>query len=521
MPKTELFAAIDVGSYEVSMKIFEMSAKKGVRELDHIRHRIDLGTDTYATGRIGRQHMQELVGILRDFREIMQGYGVTSYRACGTSALRETKNIDIVRNLLFRETGITVEVISNSEQRFLDYQSVALFGEEFARIIESPTGFLDIGGGSIQLSIFDNDKLVATQNIRLGVLRIAQMLAGLGAPLERFSSLIPEIASAQIGSFQKMYLQERGLRNLIIVDDYISPVLKKIRIGALENGYTTVRDLERFMRNCGSMPRLELAAMLQIPVENIPLVAITGRLITYIASELNCEMIWAPGVTLCDGIAYQSAEEKGVIKINHEFERDIIACAQNMAKRYMISRKRGEMLSRISCDIFDAMKKIHGLGKRERLLLQIACILNDCGRYVSMLNMAECSYHIIVSTEMIGISHREREIIANVVRYHHMAVEAISDRSQTRTAIDRDDFLVIAKLIAILRVANGLDRTHRQKFKNVKVRLKDEELLITVDTLVDITVENGMFGARATFFEEVYGIRPVIRQKRVRETEEA
>ena len=69
-------------------------------------------------------------------------------------------------------------------------------------------------------------------------------------------------------------------------------------------------------------------------------------------------------------------------------------------------------------NIFDTMKRYHGMGKRERLLLQIAAILHACGKFIGMKNSGESSYNIIMSTEIIGLSHMEREIIANVVRYN-------------------------------------------------------------------------------------------------------
>ena len=120
---TDIFAAIDLGSYELEMKIYEMSQKKGVKQIDHIRHRIDLGTETYATGQISAYHMDELIRILTDYNNIMEGYGVTRYQAYATSALRETRDNDTVLELLRQRTGIEIDIISNSEQRFLDYKS--------------------------------------------------------------------------------------------------------------------------------------------------------------------------------------------------------------------------------------------------------------------------------------------------------------------------------------------------------------------------------------------------------------
>lgn len=81
--------------------------------------------------------------------------------------------------------------------------------------------------------------------------------------------------------------------------------------------------------------------------------------------------------------------------------------------------------------------------------------------------------------------------------------------------MDKQSYLTIAKLTAILRVANALDKSHKQKFKNFKTTLKENQLTILVETNDDITLEKGLFQEKADFFEEVYSIRPVIKQKKI------
>ncbi|MBQ8030855.1 MAG: exopolyphosphatase, partial [Butyrivibrio sp.] len=126
-----------------------------------------------------------------------------------------------------------------------------------------------------------------------------------------------------------------------------------------------------------------------------------------------------------------------------------------------------------------------------------------------------CSFNIIMSTEIIGLSHKERAIVANVVRYNHEPFDHYGEGSQYLEGLSFEEYLVVAKLTAILRVANSLDRTHKQKFKDVKVTVKDRELIINIDTRDDITLEKGLFTNRAQFFEEVFGIKPVIKQKKM------
>ena len=505
------FAAIDVGSYELAMKICEISAENGIREIDHIRHRIDLGSDTFATGKISNERVDELCKVLRDYGEIMKGYKVDQYKAYGTSAFREMGNRMIVLDQITQRTGISIEVLSNSEQRFLNYKSIASIGDAFNRIIEKGTAIVDIGGGSIQVSLFDKDTLVTTENMRLGVLRLQDSLGKLNIRPEQKEEMLDEIISSQLAVFKKLYLKDRNIENIIVVDDYISAVVGK-NITGLEHTSVKADAMDKFLERVRTKSVQEVSRILGMPEENVSLLFISGVLINRIAKVMDANLIWVPGVCLCDGIAYEYAEKSKLIKPNHDFEQDIIACARNISKRYMGSRKRSETLEHIALTIYDSMKKVHGLGKRERLLLRIATLLHDCGKYISLVNLGECSYNIIMSTEIIGLSHVEREIVANVVKYNHIDFDYYEAMGRDGS-MTKKEYLTIAKLTAILKIANGLDRSHKQKFKNVRTALKDEQLIITVDASLDITLEKGLFSKRAEFFEEVYSVRPVIRQR--------
>lgn len=513
MRNIRTFAAIDVGSYELAMKVFEFNGKGNMREIDHVRHKIDLGTDTYTTGKISYERVDELCQVLREFVQIMKSYKVENYRAYGTSAIRETENTAIILDQIEQRTGIRIEVLSNSEQRFLHYKSIASRGENFNRIIEKGTAIVDIGGGSIQVSLFDKDSLVATQNMKLGVLRLREQLHHLNVKPVKEEELISEIVNAQLSVFKKLYLKDRQIQNIIVVDDYISAWVKKKNVEG-EDSFS-VADMaayEALMKMLRTKSKAQMASVLGMPEEKAQLLFISAVLMKCAIKVMQAEKIWAPGVTLCDGIAYDYAQKNRMITSCHDFEQDIIACARNISKRYMGSRRRGETLEAITLTIYDSMKKIHGLSKRERLLLRIAAFLHDCGKYISMVDLAECSYQIIMATEIIGLSHKEREIIANVVKFNHS--EFVYYHDLQSKSIDRQAYLVMTKLTAILRVANGLDRSHKEKFTDIRAAVKDNMLTITVDTQEDITLEKGLFDNRAAFFEEVFSVRPVIKQKR-------
>lgn len=498
----QTFAAIDIGSFELTMKIYEFSGKNHMREVDYISRRLDLGTDTYSRGKISNDKMDELCRTLNEFRDIMKTYWVEEYHVCATSAIRETENITIVQDQIAQRTGMNIEVLSNSEQRFLDYKAVAARGEAFRRIIQEKTAILDIGGGSIQLSLFENEKLVSTQNLRLGVLRIYEFLNRYAQKSSQYENIIDEMAMAQLEIYKKLYLKDREIKNLIVIDDYISPIALRRARGDVSKAVISTEEFATILE--------QLKNKSFFTEESTPLIFISAVLINRIAELMEAKSIWMPGASLCDGMAYEYAEKMKMFQGEHDFEEDIIACAMNISKRYMGSRKRAETLENISITIFDAMKKIHGLKKRERLYLRLAAILHDCGKYISMVNIGETSYQIIMATEIIGLSHTEREIVANVVRFNHSPF--VYYGQQTTRGLDRDAYMIVAKLTAILRLASGMDRSHKQKLSGLKGTLKDNQLLLTIDTQEDITLEKGFFEDREEFFKEVFSIKPVLKQ---------
>ena len=92
----DTFGAIDVGSDEITLTIAECSKKNGIRFIDQVTHRINLGGDTFQTGKISYEHVSELEKLLSEYRAIMDDYGVKNYKAYGTSAIREMVNRTVV-----------------------------------------------------------------------------------------------------------------------------------------------------------------------------------------------------------------------------------------------------------------------------------------------------------------------------------------------------------------------------------------------------------------------------------------
>ena len=504
------FAAIDISSYEITMKIFEFSKKGGFRTVDDIRYRLNLGVGVYSGGTMEVDKVDTICEVLNDFKRIMAEYGVKEYRACTTSVFREMKNPLIIIEQIFRRTGIHVEVLSNAEQHFLGYKSIAAIESGFKKIIQKGTAILDVGGGNLQVSLFDKDALVTTQSFKMGSMRIRERLKELEKTTTHYDQLIKEFIRNDLTAFQRLYLKDRDIKNVILMGDFLTDTIFQEE---LEDHIITSEEFTKRYEKIIYKTEQALAEEMDIDPEYASLVIPTMVICKSFLEIFQAESIWVPGVSLLDGIAYDYGEKKKFIKSVHNFENDILVASRNIAKRYSTGKDHIKGTTDIALTIFDSMKKIHGMGARERLLLQIAVQLHDCGKYISMADVAECSYRIIMATEIIGLSTEERKIIASAVRYN--TTEFVYCGNYDRgPGIDRQQYLLVAKLTAILRLANAMDRSHYQKVEALREVLKDRELQMIIDSSRDISLELGLLRDKVQFFEEVFGIRLVLKRKR-------
>ena len=503
------FAAIDIGSYNVTMEIFEITKKNGLKSLTTVRQRLELGRDTYNDGMVSPEILRELTRILKDYSRIMKEYDTRSYRACAKTALREARNFLLVREHVRNKTGINIEILSNSEQRFMAYKSIASRGEEFQKFIGKGTAIIDVSGGSIQISLFDKETLVTAQNLKLGLLRISSRLSKILNETTHPDALIDEFIRKDIMNFKRMHLKDRNIDTIILVGDYYTNIIfqNKTDMNKIETREEFMIWYDHIIRKTPGEVASELGVGMEVADAVIPMAVLYRRLI----EVFGANTIWLPGIQLTDGLAYDFATKAKLIRTQHDFDKDIVMAAKHMAKRYGGNKAHTEKLVEIADAIFKAVRKESVLGPRDRLLLKVACYLNDCGKYISLVNVAECSYSIINSTEIIGLSDTERIIIANVVKYHTLPFEFYGENNAGLTEFD---FLRVAQLTAILRTANSLDQSYLQKVQEMRVTAKDGVLKIDVTVKQDFTLEKGLFASTVDFFEDMFDMKPVLKIRR-------
>ncbi len=517
----KVFAAIVIGSMETEMRIYELSQRKGMKEIDCISTRLGLGEDAYSSGKLDMEKVEELCAVLNEFRQIMQGYHVDEYETVATSAFREIRSSLITRDYIENQTGMQIRVLSNSEQRFLDYKSIASESSFFEPIIQSGTAIVDIGGNSMQVSVFDKDKLITTQNIRIGKVLAREMYFPAAKNLKHYEAMLRELVEQEMNGFGKLYQKERQIRNLLVDDSDLLGLVRRQKEKTQASSAGSSSDMfnvnrKDFMDTYNMLMNMEeedIVRQFDLTPESARMIVQSMVFCSTLMEKLGAETLWLMDVSICDGLCYDYGIRMKILRKGHNFEEDIIAASRVIAKRYKSSKQHVEHVEELCIEIFNKTRKIHGLGQRERLLLQIAAILHDCGKYISLTNYYECVYNIVMATEIIGLSHRERRMIATIVRFDTAEFGYYDDWFRS-TGVTREEYIIITKLTAILRIANALDRSCTQKCRGASVTVKNDQLQISVATQEDLTLEALTLEQRADFFEEVFSIRPVIRQKK-------
>lgn len=504
------FASIYIGSYEVTMKVFEISTEKKLKEIDCLRANLDILRDINTSGSVSLETTDRLCEILSDMKKTMKMYRCDNYRIFAGFMLHTAANELFVLEQIRIRVKLSVKLLSNSEHRFLGYEAVAS-QKDFKSIINEGAVIVDVGGASFQITLFDEGKVVTTQQIMFGTYSLHQSLINLGS-MPDYQSQIPILVDKEIDVFIKMYLGDRKPKYMIIMGDRTTAAVQA-GLDAYSREFIETKTAEDILKKFLKRTRKAINGEdFSIDLTDNRHMEALILIHLEILKKLNTEYVMLPGITVNDGIAYDYAYGEGLLRSPHDFENDVLSACWSIAERYGSYEPHLLALENFSLQIMDAMKKYHGLSKRHRLLMRCVCILHDCGKYISISEQADCSYAIIESSEILGLSHKERMMVATTVAFNRKDLEpyeAMADR------FSEEEYNVIVKLLAILKVANAMDRSHKQKFKSVKMTLKNRQLIISTESDSSAALEKGMFRGKANFFEQTFAIRPVIHEKRV------
>ena len=482
------FASIDVGSFEIELGIYEFSKGGGIRLVDNVRHVIALGSDTYRNGEISFPLVQELIAVLKDFTRIIAEYRCEAYRAIATSAMREATNSAIVLDQIKTRTGLSVQILSNAEQRMLVLKALAACGERFDALANEGAAVVEVGFGSMQVSLYEAGKMQSTQNLRLGALRLRDTLQQLNSARDDRERILQETVAHELDVYEHLHLRGRRVRHMIAIGDPIRVLYDKImraqQLNPEEESFADIGRMKGLYQYVIARTEAELEETLDLNPATTGVLLPAAVLYQRMAETVGAERVWFPGTRLIDGVA-----------ADHVHPQFLVLHGERTAhRRYTVG---------CALQIFDALKKAQGFTARDRLLLEIAATLHHCGRFLNMGNASESSGDIIRATEIVGLSTEEHALIVQILRNE----DDVFGR--------RDIPLKAAKFAAVIRLANAMDRSAKQKAGAYRIRLREDgSLLVSTDFGGDMTLERLSFEQCIPSFSNVFGISPVFRQRR-------
>lgn len=511
MPKKRTIAIIDIGSLSIRLKIFELAVKENPKEIESVRRFLSLGAETYRRGLIAADQIAELCEILAGFVLKMKEYRISDSICVATSAFREAKNRDFVVEQIRLRTGIEVKILDNAQERYYHNLAVKELMNGIEKIIQSGTLILDIAAGSIQSTVYDKSEFVFSQNMLLGSLRVSELLSDLERQTAHYASVLEEFISHDLEDYHAVEPKGINFQNMIAFGSDIGFIKGLSGLSPREYCFLPrKRFLETYDYLLKTKPE-DLILSRNIPSATANLLLPTALIIKKNLEYTGLDGIHMPAASLCDGVMYQYAWEKMNFSLKMDPVNDTISAVRHISKRYRYDKKHAEQVEKNALTIFDSTRRQHGMTDRDRLLLQLAAIMHEVGKYIHVTNHSSRSYQIIHTTEIIGLNRDEREIVAYTAKFYTQP-DLFSDRYFQY--LPADQRITISKLTAILRMADAMDASHRQKIKNLSIVSLADTLSINFDCNEDLTYEQWAFGIKTDLYKQVFGAIPVLKPRR-------
>jgi exopolyphosphatase/guanosine-5'-triphosphate,3'-diphosphate pyrophosphatase len=508
-----LAAAIDVGASAIRMDIAELDDAGGVRVLDSLFRAVSLGRDTFAEGMITPETAAACVGILRDFKKAAQEYAAGAplrIRAVGTSALREADNREAFLDRVFISTGIQLEPIEEPEVHRLTFLALNRLQGEESFMHQGDVLIAEVGGGGTRVLLLQDGFVTSADTFRLGSLRVRETLEGDDEydirPVEALDRQI-ERTMDQI----RRTVPVRRVPHLVVMTGDLSEAL----IEALWPCGSAGSRL--FVRSLGARDFAEARGIMALSeAERMRRYSLTAQeaasaglaLMVYKAliRKFSVKTVSLIRVDLRLGLLFNEA--LGGAWPQH-FSAQIVRSALALGEKFAFDRPHALHVTELAVRLFRELEPDHSLEPRHEILLRAAGILHDIGTFVSTRSHHKHSQYLIAASELFGLTTRDTALIALVARYHRRSPP--SPGHPEFAALDRKDRALLLQLAAILRVADALDRSHSQRIRIAGVARTGDELSIGVEDVGDLSLERLALESKGLMFENVFGMRPVLR----------
>jgi exopolyphosphatase/guanosine-5'-triphosphate,3'-diphosphate pyrophosphatase len=498
-------AAIDVGSNSIRMVVAEVLPDGSVEPLERLNRAVRLGQDAFRLGRLSSESMSAGVAVLRDYRQVLDLYHVERIRAVGTSALREATNTDTFLDRVLMASGVQLEVIAPSEESRLTVSAVRQAVGDALRINHNEALIVDVGGGGSMLTILQQGQIITSQSLRLGSIRLQELLHTSEDSPERSTELLRQ-------QIINMLATSRGSLPLDNVESFIA-VGGDARFAARQIGEPTGSahlaavkrgPFDRLVARCCRHTAEELSKQYGLPFAEAE--TLNPALLVYqvLLHRTGVDRMIVSNVSMRDGLLLDLARE-ATGQEDEAVLAGVIHSATSIAEKFRVDLDHGQTVAELAVRLFDELKAEHGLGARHRLLLRVAGLLHEVGSVVSNRAHHKHSYYLISNSEIFGLSREEIDIVAHVARYHRRSVPKPSHVDYL--SLPRRSRAVVNKLAALLRMSDALARGHVHEVPKLKFQRDGDELIVYVPGEADLLLEERAIAAKGDLFEDIYGVK--------------
>lgn len=513
--RTRAIAVIEIGSTGIRLVVAELDGTGGFKVLDRAGKPSRIGRDVFTSGLVSREAVRECIAVLSGFRELIRGYGLTpkDSRVIATSALREAQNRDTFVDRVAMQTGFKVAVIEDIEENHLMYLGVqhALQGER-AVISASNAIILEVGGGSTEIMLLKQGRMAGAHSLRIGTVRIDEQVRGAGVPHSHLRQFIEDNVRTSCDHLNAE-LPLDSVKTFIVIgsDARLAATRLAMNAGPEGSGTEYARiDRARFIAFSDKVAALtpeDCVARLRVPWADAEGIGMSLSIERLFLERTGADSVIVPNVSIREGILISESlgPDAG---IEAEMRAQVIASAASLGRKYHTDEAHARHVADLALAIYDALMREHGLGSRERVLLEVAGLLHDVGTFIRTSGHHKHGEYIVVNSEIFGLNRGELTIIANVVRYHRKSPPAPTHVNFI--ALPREDRIVVMKLAAILRVADCLDRGHDRRVRDVSFERREERFVIRPAGDVDLSLERLSLAEKGDMFEDVFGIEPVL-----------
>jgi exopolyphosphatase/guanosine-5'-triphosphate,3'-diphosphate pyrophosphatase len=488
-PHHRIIGAIDVGTNAVRLEIARAHPDGSLETLHQERDPIRPGEGVFLTGRISPEVEEKLVTTMRRYAALCRRYHA-HLRAVATSAVREAKNgRDVVRRVR-AAAGIELEVVSGREEARLICLGVLQGRPPAARSV-----LLDIGGGSTEVATAVGERPSELWSVPLGAVRLTQIFSTSGRVSE---ARLAALRSFSAEAFREAVPPLRA-RRLQAVGS--SGTIEAVVGFAAQHKRATRKEIGRAVEELAGMSVTERRRRFE--PRRAEIVVAGAAVLEAAMRHLDLGDITAVGTGLRNGILVElSRRDEG--RPDARSAEVLLA----LGRRFQFDEPHATQVARLALALHDRLAGVHGLPPRARVILEAAALLHDLGHAVSVHSHHKHTYYLVANADLPGFTDRERELVATVARYHRRSRPG-RDRRDLES-LSAAELGLVRKLVALLRVADALDRSHQQPVRDVRPEIRRGAVELKLAARGPLELELWDAAREAGFFQRVFSRRLVL-----------